>query len=124
MTEKVFVYGSLKTGFFNNLLFLQHSECLERDIHTDPEFCMYDSGCGYPYLIDGNYSIVGEVYLVNSHTLKDLDRLEGVSSGFYKRVQRNVGGHVCWVYGRGTKIHDDDTIVEVFNNTQEWTEEY
>src|SRR6185312_6726547 len=89
----VFTYGSLKQGYWNNLI-LQHGGALFWDYgKTIPSYVMYDGP--FPkvgdvreiprtYLADSCRPgrVAGEVYLVNDATLADLDRLEGVPNHY------------------------------------------
>lgn len=95
--DKVFVYGSLMTGFGNNRM-LRDSMCLGEG-KTKPEFSMVSLG-EFPAVLDnkGFTSIKGEVYRVSKEVLEDLDRLEGVPS-FYKRIKISLkGGMEVWMY--------------------------
>lgn len=78
----VFVYGTLRTGEANFDRFLASSARLG-EARTAAHFTMLDMG-GFPGLVPGATSIVGEVFLVNDETLARLDRLEGHPT-FYRR---------------------------------------
>lgn len=74
----VYVYGTLKTGFRNNVLL---SDCkLIQEATTKPLYRLYDCG-PYPCLIKDEKNgkrIRGEIYQIDDVVLKRLDRLEGV----------------------------------------------
>jgi len=88
MKYNVFVYGTLKRGFCNNVLlndatFLGEAETINR-------MTMLSLG-GFPMLVDsyGVSIIHGEVYEVDDDTLQELDNLEG-HPNFYMRKTTNV----------------------------------
>ena len=71
----IFVYGSLKRGFRNH-----HFLAASRFIGTGTTRCCFDLlDLGYfPAAIKpGMFAIQGELFSVDWHTLKNLDRLEG-----------------------------------------------
>lgn len=82
--EKVFVYGTLKTGFGNHRLLKnfkgKEALALEIDLHSGP---------GFPYAKRGNGVTKGEVYNVDYDTLRRLDMLEGVPD-HYKRERTSI----------------------------------
>jgi gamma-glutamylaminecyclotransferase len=90
---KVFVYGSLKKGFYNHGL-LSESTFIDNAM-TLPKYTMYDLG-GYPAIVEmGDTPIFGEVYEVND--IVRLDRLEGHPK-WYRREQIPTHLGDVWVY--------------------------
>ena len=93
--RNVFVYGTLMKGFGNHGL-LAGSDFVGSARLATEDYRMVDLGC-FPGLTsrglpDGMYRVVhGEVYSVDADVLRGLDALEGVSSGFYKRVPVVLG---------------------------------
>lgn len=87
---KVFVYGSLLSGFGNHVLLDREGAEFIREDLTQPEFTMISLG-GFPGVIEGGETaITGEVYEVNDIVERSLDRLEGVchdnpEMGLYRR---------------------------------------
>ena len=78
----IFTYGTLMKGCSNHRL-LEHSSFVGKAI-SEPVFTMLHLG-GFPGIIrSGETAITGEVYEVDTATLKRLDRLEGHPS-FYER---------------------------------------
>ncbi len=73
-----FCYGTLMTGYRNNVLLAGCMKC--GDFLTRPIYRLYDNG-SYPCMIrdekNGN-SIKGEIWQINDEVLKRLDQLEGV----------------------------------------------
>lgn len=104
--EKIFVYGSLRLGFWNFDKVLRH-----RVSHVQKAVIkgtLYQLPAGYPALLQGNSIIHGEVFtLSKATTLKSIDLLEGYieegSNNLYVRQKSPVfledGTQIdCWVY--------------------------
>lgn len=84
MTTKVFTYGSLKRGYYNNCL-LEDSTFVNEGATAGAEFTMYDGG--FPYVTTGGDGIIyGEVWEVDEHTLRRLDQLEGVPHHYIRHT--------------------------------------
>ena len=86
----VAVYGSLRKKQSNYEYHLSNST-YKGTFTTEPEYTMYSLSY-YPGLkLNGNTSIVMEVYEVDEDTLKNLNRLEGYYPGekstFYDRIE-------------------------------------
>lgn len=85
---KVFVYGTLKTGFHNHKRYLADAKKL-CNAKTKFKMAMIGKGLPFPYMLgdhpDG-HNVEGEVYEVNEKQLRDLDYLEGVPTHYRKRV--------------------------------------
>ena len=71
---KVFVYGSLKKGFYNNVV-LGDSEFVAVDIVSG--YSLISLGAFPMAIPDPEGYVIGEVYYVTPETLERLDRLEG-----------------------------------------------
>ena len=86
----VSVYGSLRKKQSNYEYHLSNST-YKGTFTTEPEYTMHSLSY-YPGLkLNGNHSIVMEVYEVDEDTLKNLNRLEGYCPGekstFYDRIE-------------------------------------
>lgn len=95
--HRVFVYGSLKSGFFNNRVMERARGKLLRSDITPPHYTMLDLG-SYPAVVaNGNTAIKGEVWEVED--LRPLDLLEGYPS-YYTREQITLqnGDDMPWMY--------------------------
>lgn len=96
---RVFVYGTLKHGFYNHR-WMQGSVYLGKAESTFHGYMMYDNG-NYPVLVTGSEVVKGELYVVSEETLKNLDMLEG-HPDLYERKKRmfNIKGVSveAWVY--------------------------
>lgn len=77
---------------------LPDAQKLGADI-TQSKFHMLDLGRFPALMLDGDHRVTGEVWLVSSETLAELDRIEGYPD-FYDRVKakthRYPGEH--WLY--------------------------
>lgn len=103
---KVFVYGTLKRGYWNHRL-LEKSKFVGEGTISGYE--LYDLG-SYPGIIPGEKKdeVDGELYEIDNETLIRLDRLEG--EGFLylrKEVEVDINGHMekvlIYVYNRKVK---------------------
>lgn len=99
---KLFVYGTLKSGFSNNRILTQFGGTFKvRDSICG--YAMWDMGT-FPALIEcvaKASTVWGEVWDVNQQVLDACDILEGVDNGFYKRVVVTTSGkHEVFVYTR------------------------
>eukprot|EP00397_Hematodinium_sp_SG-2012_P057848 GEMP01072705.1.p1 GENE.GEMP01072705.1~~GEMP01072705.1.p1 ORF type:complete len:161 (+),score=42.37 GEMP01072705.1:201-683(+) len=113
MTTRVFVYGTLKRGFYNYDAVLAQKDggafaLYEGDAVTEAVFRLVGDMYGIPYLCasdtDGSGEarhIHGEVFSVDDVMLQTLDKLEGVPKR-YKRVLIHVTMHGArretWAY--------------------------
>lgn len=112
---KVLVYGSLRKGFGNHYL-LENSRFLG-EVKTGPHYTMYSFG-GFPALsLNGDTTIVGEVYEVDEETMARLDRLEGYPN-FYDRVLIPTEYGEAWMYF----IHDIDREALPVVESGDWKE--
>ena len=94
-------YGSLRRGMSNHQYYLSDSE-YKGTFTTEPEYTLH-SLQWYPGLkLNGNTSVVMEVYEVDEETLKNLNRLEGYYPGeksiFYDRIEINTPWGKAFTY--------------------------
>ncbi len=85
----VFVYGTLKQDFCNAPV-MADQKFLGRGVTAEPGYKLYNiQGANYPYPAmvarEDGYRVYGEVYEASDPCLKELDYIEGVSSGLYHR---------------------------------------
>ena len=85
---KIFVYGTLKNGYGNNVL-MQHDQATHLgDAVTTPEYHLFSFG-HFPGLTFGDQRVKGEVWEVNN--INPFDRLEG-HPNWYRRQPVNLEG--------------------------------
>ncbi len=99
MNNRVFVYGTLMSGFGNNRL--MQGRLVGRATTAG---MLYNLN-GFPGLRqdDGHGTVYGEVWDIDDASLAALDRLEGVAVGLYDRIRvvANVERHgsvEAWAY--------------------------
>lgn len=104
--EKVFVYGSLRTDFWNYDKVLKNRvrQVQKGQIQGD----LYHLPAGYPAVIPGKGEVYGEVFtLSQDKILRSLDLLEGYmgegEENLYIRTKQKVRledgtEEMCWVY--------------------------
>ena len=110
----VSVYGSLRKKQSNYEYHLSNST-YKGTFTTEPEYTMHSLSY-YPGLkLNGNHSIVMEVYEVDEDTLKNLNRLEGYCPGekstFYDRIEIDTPWGKAFTYIYVNKL-SKDSIVE------------
>ena len=83
----IFVYGSLKKGYYNHRLLTNAG--LLGEFRTQPNYQLYDNG-SFPYLVEvqpgEGVCVEGEVYEVTDQQLKALDRLEGHPDHYVRKA--------------------------------------
>ena len=110
---KVFVYGTLRRGEPNHYL-LESAKYIGTTKTPEGLFVLHDLGpfpAAEPVDVVWSPSIVGEVYEVDDETLKKLDTLEGVDSGFYRRIRVGTPLGECWIY-----VMDDVNDYPIISN--------
>ena len=110
----VSVYGSLRKKQSNYEYHLSNST-YKGAFTTEPEYTMHSLSY-YPALkLNGNHSIVMEVYEVDEETLKNLNRLEGYYPGekstFYDRIEIDTPWGKAFTYIYVNEL-SKDSIVE------------
>lgn len=90
--HRLFVYGTLKKGMHWHTKFLSASRYLGAATTTIARPLVVGA-CGVPYLLDRpgtGQRVRGEVYEIDSDTLEGLDDYEGLSKGYYARIEVSV----------------------------------
>ncbi|MDC0611280.1 gamma-glutamylcyclotransferase [Vibrio sp.] len=109
----VFVYGSLRKGESNHW-YLESSQFIGA-FATEPEFAMYDLG-PYPGIVEGSFSVRGEVYQIDDDTLHHLDELEDVPVEYRRETIETPYGE-AWVY-----IYQDASNLNQLVSSGDWCE--
>ena len=98
--HNVFVYGTLKSGYSNNVL-LKGSTFKSTGI-TLRLFTVLSSGFPVAFVTERpKHRLSGEVYQVDDKILAQLDRLESNGSMYKRRrvvINTPTGTEVCWMY--------------------------
>lgn len=118
----VFVYGTLKKGFYNNP-YLVYAKYLGEFETSEANYRMIDLG-SFPGVVkmSGDETegyIAGELYEVDDNTLKSLDVLEG-NGQLYNRALVDIadsdGPIQAWMYMLLTQMLSDDLGFRVHYN--------
>lgn len=117
--ELVFVYGTLKTGFYNNYL-LDDADLIAYG-ETEQKYMMTESGIPFVTKQAEISTIKGEVYSLSPIDLSNLDVLESHPT-WYKREQVNVVDedgvvYLCWLYFNNLSMGDKINIDGDYGNT-------
>lgn len=121
MKHCVFVYGSLKSGFYNHGL-LQSAKLVTTTTTKDHHYRMISLGAFPAVVNSGENAISGELYEVNTYTLMLLDMLEG-NGVFYERTEVELeSGHKAWLYFLVVDLEPakDQSRVLTENKVQTW----
>ena len=92
---RVFVYGTLKQGFYNHRVMQHAGGTFVGEDTTKGQ--MYSRGAFPMVDISKDGRILGEIYELEEENLKILDRLEGYPT-FYNRSQIDTGHGRVWIY--------------------------
>lgn len=116
----VAVYGSLRKKQSNYEYYLSGST-YKGTFSTEPEYTLHSLSY-YPGLkLNGNTSVVMEVYEVDEETLKTLNRLEGYYPGqkstFYDRIEINTPWGKAFTY-----IYVNELSKESIVESGDWSE--
>jgi gamma-glutamylcyclotransferase (GGCT)/AIG2-like uncharacterized protein YtfP len=116
---KVFVYGTLKKGFYNDYV-LEGSKFLGK-VKLKVPFKMYDLG-QFPALVlatnEKQNTIEGEVYEIDKETLKSLDALEGYPLLYDRGLIKTKYGKSIVYYMKGLP---SGTTESKFIKSGKWT---
>lgn len=90
--HRVFVYGTLKRGFYNHRLLQEREAKFVGNASTREPMRLVLGEYGIPYLMkgEGNTAVPGELWEVDDAGLDALDVLEGIDEGMYERVTLDV----------------------------------
>lgn len=110
----VAVYGSLRKKMYNHHYHLSTSK-YEGTFSTEPEYTLHEVSLFPGLKLNGNTSVVMEVYEVNEETLNNINRLENYNpekkSTFYDRIEINTPWGKSFTYIYVNEL-SKDSIVE------------
>lgn len=120
--QYVFVYGTLKKGFYNHKGRLDGSAGYSKFIKKDSvDGIMYDLGA-FPaaVLYDSNefsnpnerMHIHGEIYEIDNNVLKKLDQLEGYPTFYNRSKIITHSGIEAWIYHMDKKEVENKPVVK------------
>lgn len=107
IVNKVFVYGTLLKGEVRSP---HMSDCSLLGTFEVPGI-LYDTGRGYPAMVSDEkslYRVLGELYLMiePENKISELDVVEFVESGLFKREKLKHAGADFYVYEAGPKLSE------------------
>jgi len=99
MSNKVFVYGTLKSGGQIRGLnqFGDGAVIVGKAQTVYPDYDMIDLGAFPGVVKGGTYKIQGEVWEVDDETMQDLDAIEGYPDFYNREVTMTTQGK-AWMY--------------------------
>ena len=127
MRHNLFVYGTLRRGFYNYDVYLQHAvengqaQYVGMATTTSPFALKLRGDRQIPALLEQTHNTVpirGEVYTISDSVLQAMDLLEGVARGFYYRSSRSVrlddkkNEKQCWIYLQEGEENNDPCYSE------------
>lgn len=105
MTERVFVYGTLKPGQARSPVLAPFVLPTGDDSTAAVSGLLYDTGHGWPAAVfdtAAGAEVPGSVLTLRpesaAQALDTLDAVEGVRSGLFHRILVEVEGQSCWTY--------------------------
>ena len=109
----VAVYGSLVSQMHNHNYYLSDSKLLGK-FNTEPEYTLHSLGSFPGLKLNGNTSIVMEVYEVDKGTLKRLNQLEGYypeeTPTFYDRIEIDTPWGKAFTYIYVNPLSKDSVV--------------
>jgi gamma-glutamylcyclotransferase (GGCT)/AIG2-like uncharacterized protein YtfP len=112
MYKLIAVYGSLRKGLHNHSV-IEDAEFIGQ-FETAPTFSLYDLGSFPGLKLEGQTSIVMDVYKVNEQIAKRVDRLEGYSENgvntFYDRTTIETPFGEAHTYIYIPKVYEDSLV--------------
>jgi gamma-glutamylcyclotransferase (GGCT)/AIG2-like uncharacterized protein YtfP len=97
--HSLFVYGTLKKGFYNNSILEKGNAIFEGD--SEIENFVLISLSVFPmafFVKEKEHKIIAERYSIDDVTLKRLDRLEGYPSFYNRMIATDTKGNKGWIY--------------------------
>lgn len=99
MHSKLFVYGTLKKGFYNHKAFRLNSQiCTDLNALIEGISLVQSKSLNYPFAIKNKAgNVQGEVYLVENELLKEITRLER-KFGYSRVMMRTTKNEEVFVF--------------------------
>ncbi len=76
MKEKIFVYGTLRKGMYNHVLYLKNKNSFIGTSFVKGKLMILKNKSYPALLLEGNDLILGEIYEVDNSIVNQLDELE------------------------------------------------
>ncbi|CAG9319896.1 unnamed protein product [Blepharisma stoltei] len=107
---KVFVYGTLRYAL-SNYHVLKDPVFVREDYASGLDLYPRTDGC-YPFAIEGEGRVKGELYLLKSEDIPALDDFEGVPNHYIRKEKQLESGESAQIYLHG----DLDSLLELERN--------
>jgi gamma-glutamylcyclotransferase (GGCT)/AIG2-like uncharacterized protein YtfP len=129
MNNKVFVYGTLKSGGeirgLNGFADPNKAQIVGMATTTYPDYDMLDLGSFPGVVMNGTHKIKGEVWEVDDETMEMLDAIEGYPD-FYSRIPTETTQGKAHMYFLGADYKEkyagmQSTQIELEGDTLSWT---
>ena len=125
-TTLIFVYGTLKEGYSNNMYYMYNADYID-EAKSVEKYAMIGKNMGFPYLLgkhkDG-YNIKGELYEAPPSTMRLLDQLEGYPTHYDKTIievadsKGQVHQAVTYIKAKLYQRDLDSEFIEEFTGTK------
>ena len=117
--NKVFVYGTLKSGGEVRGLhqFGDGATIVGKAKTQYPDYEMSDLGAFPGVFLNGKFHIEGEVWEVDDETMDQLDAIEGYPD-FYTRKMVPTEHGIAWMYYLSERLTEDQFTTKVKTNDQ------
>lgn len=104
MTQKIFVYGTLRKGMYNYDLYLRDENSFRSYAYIKGSLLTVENRQYPAYLQEGQDMIVGEIHEIRDETMKVIDELEGFRSEGH--LQNEYDKVVCDIYDEAGHVID------------------
>lgn len=126
--NKVFVYGTLKTGgALRGMDTISEESVLVGRAKTEyPDYDMIDLG-SFPGVVSGTKFIQGEVWEVNEETFQVLDQIEGYPDFYDRKLVHTTEGKAWMYYLPEPALYNrsinstESTRIDTHNETLIWS---
>jgi|TARA_B110000444_G_C18845708_1_gene601841 gamma-glutamylcyclotransferase (GGCT)/AIG2-like uncharacterized protein YtfP len=122
MNNKVFVYGTLKSGGeirgLSGLTDPNKAQIVGIATTTYPDYDMLDLGSFPGVVMNGTKKIKGEVWEVDDETMEQLDAIEGYPD-FYNRIPTETTQGKAHMYFLGPQYRKEYTGVDTSANIED-----
>ena len=108
--HNLFVYGTLREGHMRNSV-LSNSEFIGK-VKTKKKYTLIDLSAFPGLLKDGNTKVTGELYKVDSDTLKICDQIEGHPNFYFRDFVDLANGLEAYAYFLPAKEYDYRPVVK------------
>lgn len=124
---KLFVYGTLKSGGVRDVFsHLKDADLVNNQYKLEGYKLVPHPYGGYPCLVRGvsNEQVNGELWSIPYHYLSQLDLIEGVDKGLFRRVTRDGITFYMYNYHSEYELKDMGVVQSYDDNSSTYTYEW